>query len=60
MAVTVVGIILTGLFFNQSTTRLAVIAAAVLAQNHALPKIAGKLAQLEAQRHGLVHVGEEF
>src|SRR5688572_18387725 len=49
----------TGGVFHNSTTRLAVVAAAVLTQDHATPQVARQLVQLFGQRHGLVQVGQE-
>jgi hypothetical protein len=49
----------TGGIFHKSTTRLAVVAAAILAQHHAAPQVARQLVQLFGQRHGLVQVRQE-
>jgi hypothetical protein len=50
----------TGGFIDPSTAGLAVVAAAILLEDHAAPKVARQLVQLFVQRHGLVQVGEEL
>jgi hypothetical protein len=50
----------TGWFSHLSATRLAVIPATCLTQHHSPPQIARELAQLLAQGHRLIEVGQEI
>jgi hypothetical protein len=58
--VCVVVIVRTGRVGSLSTAGLAVVAAAVLAQDHPPPEVPGQLPQFLRQRHRLVEVGEEL
>jgi hypothetical protein len=60
MMVVMIAGLRTGGVFDKSTTRLAVVAAAILAQDHAAPQVARQLVQLFGQRHGLVEVCQEI
>ena len=50
----------TGGVLDPSTPGLAVVAAAILFQDHTPPQVARQLVQLFGQRHGLVQVGQEL
>ena len=50
----------TGRDANFSAPRLAVMAAAVLAQDDSPPQVTRQLEKLFGQRHGLVEIGQEI
>jgi hypothetical protein len=50
----------TGGVFDPSTPGLAVVAAAILPQDHTPPQVARELVQLLVQRHGLVEIGQKL
>jgi hypothetical protein len=49
----------TGRVVGHSTARLAMMAAAVLAQHHTTPEVARELVQFFGQWHRLIEVGQE-
>ena len=55
-----IDIVPTGRCFHLSTTRLTLVAAAVLAQDDAPPQVAGEFLDFDRPGHILLHVGKEI